>query len=102
MTTVELQGTLREDGTLVLDERPNLPAGRVKVVVQPLTDANDVIAVLNRIHAAQAARGHVPRSAEEINAYLEEMRDDGERTAMIERIQEEGRRQRDRRSGEGE
>ena len=28
-TQVEVQGTLREDGTLVLDHKPELPPGRV-------------------------------------------------------------------------
>ena len=28
-----IEGTLHPDGTLVLDEAPNLPPGRVKVVV---------------------------------------------------------------------
>jgi hypothetical protein len=101
MTTnaIELQGTLREDGTLVLDEKPNLPPGRVKVMVQTLNaaeeDGNDVLAVLDRIHTAQALRGHVPRSVEEIDAYLAEMRDDDERGRMIEKIQEECRRRRE-------
>ena len=32
--TVIVDGTLKPDGTLELDERPSLPAGRVKVVLQ--------------------------------------------------------------------
>jgi uncharacterized protein YqgV (UPF0045/DUF77 family) len=101
MTTnaIEIQGTLREDGTLVLDEKPNLPPGRVMVMVRPANtvegEIDDVIAVLTRIHAAQALRGHVPRSVEEIDADLAEMRDDDERSRMIERIQEECRRHRE-------
>ena len=96
-SAIEIQGTLREDGTLLLDQKPDLPPGRVKVLVQPATagDANDVIAVLERIHAAQALRGHVPRSVEEIDSYLADSRDDDERTGMIERIQEECRRHRE-------
>ncbi|MBV9125719.1 MAG: hypothetical protein JO112_20410 [Planctomycetes bacterium] len=100
MTTnaIKLQGTLREDGTLVLDEKPNLPPGRVKVIVQPADsgkgESNDVIAVLQQIHAAQALRGYVPPSVEEINGYLADMRDDDERTRLMEQIQEECRRQR--------
>lgn len=35
---IEVQGTLREDGTLELDNKPNLPAGRVKVTVEPVPD----------------------------------------------------------------
>src|SRR5262245_15402178 len=106
MTTkaIEIQGTLREDGTLVLDEKPNLPPGRVKVIVEPAnrteSAASDVIAVLERIHAAQILRGHVPPSVEEIDAYLADMRDD-ERDRMIEQIQEECRRERERQQPPG-
>ena len=102
MTTnaIETQGALREDGTLVLDEKPNLPPGRVKVILEAAkpdkSAANDVIAVLDRIHAAQRERGYVPPSAEEIEAYIREMRDDDERCRMIEQIQEECRLQRER------
>jgi hypothetical protein len=96
---IEVQGTLREDGTLVLDDKPNLPPGRVKVTVQPADvakdKANDAISVLERIHASQAERGHVPRSVEEIDEYIEEMRDNSEREQLIEQIQEECRRQRE-------
>jgi hypothetical protein len=74
---VEVQGILCDDGTLVLDERPNLPPGRVKVLVRPANTAegtlNDVIEVLDRIHAAQKMRGHVPRSVEEIDAKFADM-----------------------------
>lgn len=104
---IEVQGTLREDGTLVLDEKPDLPPGRVKVTLQPANsagrDGNDVIAVLDQIHAAQALRGHVPRSVEEIDADLADMRAEDERSRIIEQIQEECRRQReDQPRSEGE
>jgi hypothetical protein len=33
--SVIVDGTLKPDGTLELDEKPALPAGRVKVVLQP-------------------------------------------------------------------
>ncbi len=35
---IEIQGSLHSDGTLVLDEKPNMPPGRVKVIVQPVLD----------------------------------------------------------------
>ncbi len=85
MTTnaIEIQGTLREDGTLLLDQKPDLPPGRVKVTVAPANPAedtaNDVVAVLERIHTAQALRGYVPPSMEEIDAYLADIRDDESR-----------------------
>jgi hypothetical protein len=85
---VELQGTLRPDGTLVLDTRPALPPGRVRVTVRPLE--SDVIEVLHRIHAEQSASGHVPRSRDRIDADLAAMRqEDEERMQQIERLHEE-------------
>ena len=92
---VEIQGTLQADGTLVLDEKPNLPRGRVRVTVQPSEVQGDVIDVLRRIHAEQAARGHVPRSREEIDADIAAMRqEDEERMQAIERLHEECERTR--------
>jgi hypothetical protein len=99
MTTpaVEVQGTLRPDGTIALDEMPNLPPGRVQVRVQPLPDLTqtDVWQVLEKIWAGQQARGHVPRSREEIDADIAAMRqEDEERMQAIERLHEECQRHR--------
>jgi hypothetical protein len=92
-TPVEVQGTLRPDGTLILDRRPDLPPGRVRITMQPLDDSTDVIEVLRRIHAEQAASGHVPRSREEIDADIAAMRDeDEERMKGIERLHDECQR----------
>ena len=33
---IEMEGTLEADGRLVLDEKPALPPGRVRVALQPL------------------------------------------------------------------
>lgn len=38
--TVEVAGTLHADGQLVLDEKPALPAGRVRVALQALSGAS--------------------------------------------------------------
>jgi hypothetical protein len=94
MTTnaVETRGTLREDGTLVLDEKPDLPPGRVRVTVQPVLDytQTDIWKFFEGIWAEQAATGHVPRSKEEIDAELEAARqEDEERMLELERIHEE-------------
>jgi hypothetical protein len=89
---VELQGTLRADGTLVFDQKPNLPPGRVRVTVQPVEAPADVMEVLERIRAEQAASGHVPRSREEIDADIAAMRqEDEERMQSIEHLHEEYR-----------
>ena len=63
---VEVQGVLRADGTLTLDEKPNLPAGPVKVILQPMGSAQpklDPWAALEQIWADRKARGVQPRSA---------------------------------------
>lgn len=99
MTTnaIEVQGTLREDGTLVLDDKPNLPPGRVKVTVEPIPDLTqtEIWQFFERLWAAQRARGHAPRTKEEIDAELEAARqEDEERMQELERIHEECQRYR--------
>jgi hypothetical protein len=95
---VELQGTLQADGTLVLDEKPNLPPGRVRVTMQTLPDITqtDIWQFLERLWAEQRARGHVPRSKEEIDAEIAASRqEDEERMLAIERLHEECQRMRE-------
>jgi hypothetical protein len=68
-----IEGTLRPDGTLELDEKIALPAGRVQVIVQPLPQLPPDDPFWQRMQAmwaAQKARGHVPRSAEEVEREL--------------------------------
>ena len=94
MTTnvVEIQGTLQEDGTLLLDHQPELPPGRVKVTVQVIPDykQTEIWQFFERMWAEQRARGHVPRSKEEIDAESEAFRqEDEERMQALERIHEE-------------
>jgi hypothetical protein len=94
MTTpiVEIQGTLQADGTLVLDEKPNLPPGRVRVTVQPALNITQtaIWQFFEQLWAEQQARGHVPRSKEEIDAEIAASRqEDEERMLEIERLQEE-------------
>jgi hypothetical protein len=106
MTTnaIEIQGTLQEDGTLVLDDKPNLPPGRVKVTVQPLTDLTqtDIWQFFERLWTEQRARGHVPRSKEEIDAELEASRqEDEERMQALEQIHEDCQKYRQQARQEG-
>jgi hypothetical protein len=91
LNTVEIQGTLQPDGKLVLDEKPALPPGRMRVTLQAVNSAvesdTDVLAVLHRIRAGQHARGHFPRTREEIDAAIDAMRgEDEERMQGIERL----------------
>jgi len=103
-TVVEIQGTLRPDGTLVLDEKPDLPPGRVRVTVQPVLDytQTDIWQFFERLRAEQQARGFVARSREEIDAEIAASRqEDEERMREIERIHEEGQRRRRQQSEPG-
>jgi hypothetical protein len=102
---VQVEGTLRDDGTLVLDQKPDLPPGRVRVTLQPVLDytQTDAWQFFERIRVEQQARGFVPRSREEIDAEIAAGRqEDEERMQRIERIHEEyeRRRQQQRPSGE--
>ncbi|MGH7170338.1 MAG: hypothetical protein ACRELF_01520 [Gemmataceae bacterium] len=95
---IETQGTLREDGTLVLDQKPDLPPGRVKVTVQTVLDykQTEIWQFFEHIKAEREALGIPPRSPEEIDSYLATLRDDDERCQLLEQIHEECRRQRER------
>jgi hypothetical protein len=92
---VEIEGTVQEDGTLLLHEKIPLPAGQVRVTVQPISDttpADQFWAGMRAIWAAQAARGHVPREKEEIDAEIKALRDEAEEEIQeFERLHEEGR-----------
>jgi hypothetical protein len=97
LTETVIEGTIQPDGTLVLDRKPNLPPGRVTVVVRqqsevPVPRDEPFWQRMQAIWDAQTAAGHVPRSAEEIDAELREMREGwAKRQEAIERLQEEAR-----------
>jgi hypothetical protein len=93
---IVIEGTLQPDGTLVLDQKPKLPAGRVTVVLRQAEVAlprdDPFWQRMQAMWDAQKAGGHVPRSVEEIDAGLRELREEwDERQQAIERLQEEGR-----------
>jgi len=97
-TETVLEGTIQEDGTLVLDEPTELPAGRVTIVVQPGPPSLGQ-ALSTWMHGAWDeldANGYVPRSVEAIDRDLEEMRAESEaRQDCIEAMQDECRLARD-------
>jgi hypothetical protein len=98
-TQVEAEGTLRPDGTVELDEKPDLPAGRVKVILQVLRPLPklDSWATLQQIWAERQALGLQPRSAEAVEAELSAMRGEWEEHEQaLERLQEEARRAREK------
>ena len=96
LSEVVVAGTLKPDGTLELDEKPKLAPGRVQVIVQALPelpDGDPFWDMMKSIWAQQKARGHVPRSVEEVEAERRKMREDwARRQGAIEQLQEESRR----------
>jgi hypothetical protein len=90
---VEILGTLRADGTLVLDQKPDLPEGRVRVRVQPVAEPpkEDWWQYLQRIRAEREAAGYPFMTEEEGAAYIEELRSGDERLEEVYRRLEEGR-----------
>src|SRR5437899_4099893 len=96
VTEVVVQGTLKPDGTLQLDEKPNLAPGRVTVVLrqEPVLELPRTHPFWRRMQAiwdAQKAAGHVPRSVDEIEAERRQVREEWEgHQQALERLQEEG------------
>jgi hypothetical protein len=99
-------GTLKPDGALELDEKLNLPAGRVRVTVEPFAapaaTEDPFMARMEAIWAGQKARGHTPRTAEEVETQRRALRDEFEEGVLnSEGIHQEADRVR-RAAGQGE
>jgi len=100
---IEVNGILREDGTVVLDRKVGLPPGpvRVRIVPNEALAQTPVWQTLQGIWAEQRAQGRTPRSAEEIDADVAAMREgDEERIEAIERLAEECRLPCDKKASE--
>ena len=75
--TAILYGTLKDDGTLQLDDKVNgLPPGRVRVVVEEASSEPGWWVALQRIWADQDARGYRRKTKEEVDQLIAEMRAD--------------------------
>jgi hypothetical protein len=96
-----IYGTLKADGTLELDENPNLPPGRVQVILSAAPAEagakESVWTVLDKIWAERTALGIHGRTREEIDAGVKALRDEWEEHMLsLERIHDEGRRGREK------
>jgi hypothetical protein len=97
---VELQGTLQPDGTLVLDEKPDLPPGRVEVVLRPAAKPpappqEDWWQFMQRARRELEARGYPMMTEEEVNRHIEWLRGDDDRIDEIYRQIDEQRQHRE-------
>jgi hypothetical protein len=80
---IVVQGTLHPDGTLQLDEKPDLAPGRVTVVlrqaVQPAPLQDTWWQYMQRSRAQLEASGHHFMNEQEMTAWIEELRSDDDR-----------------------
>jgi hypothetical protein len=72
-----LTGILRDDQTVTLDQALPLKSGRVRLTLEllrsePQKPYRDVLAAIRQ---GQSARGHQPRTREDIDAYLKSERE---------------------------
>ena len=70
-------GTLTDDHTVTLDEALPLTRMKVRLVVEPIPHKPRLAyqEVISNIRNRQRARGHHPRTREQVDAYLREERD---------------------------
>jgi hypothetical protein len=92
---VILEGTLKPDGTLELDQKPSLSPGRVTVVLrpvsQPISPQEDWFQHLQRIRAEREASGYPFMSEEETNAHIEWLREGDRIDDLLRQGENEGR-----------
>ena len=86
-----IEGTLKADGTLELDEKPNLSPGRVTVVLrqelQPTTKG-DWWPYMQRVRAEREAAGYRFMNEAEMEAHIQWLREDEDRIDRIYREME--------------
>jgi len=76
--TVVVTGTFTDSRTIRLDREVTAPKGPVRLTVEPIAMApkrQSLWEFLDQLRTDQAARGHVPRTAEEIQKSIKEERD---------------------------
>jgi hypothetical protein len=82
-SSLEVMGTVRADGTLELDEKLQVPPGRVRVRVEAMPaveekPAEGLVEFVDRLRREMEAAGHKFRTKEEIHAEIEELRNEWE------------------------
>jgi hypothetical protein len=80
-TAVVVEGTVQPEGTLEVTQKVDLPAGPVHVTVQPVAEPvqpERFWEMMESIWAAQLASDRVRRTREEIDAEIDELRNESE------------------------
>jgi hypothetical protein len=93
--SIVVDGTVKPDGTLELDQLVKLPAGRVRITIQPVperTQGQDWWQNLQAARAVLERRGTGFRSQDAIEAEREDFRSGDERIEAVYRAIEAERR----------
>jgi hypothetical protein len=90
---IKLEGTLKPDGTLELDHKPNLSPGRVKVVLRKASEATlpteDWFQCLQRLRAEREAVDYPFMNEEEANAHLDGLREGDRMDDLLREVDEQ-------------
>ena len=80
MAEVVVQGTLKADGTLELNQPVNLPPGEVRIIVQAMAprSGESLLAVLAEIRTERRVSGMQGRTAQQIDNDVQAMRHEWE------------------------
>ncbi len=96
LTENVIEGTLQADGTLVLDEKPNLPPGRVTVVLragsEPSPLKEDWFQCLQRIRADREAADYPFMNEQETNAHIEWLREGDRIDDLLHEVDSQGQK----------
>jgi hypothetical protein len=98
VTTNEVLGIVRPDGSLELTDKLTVPPGRVRVRVEslepPAKPAESLTAFIDRARREMEAAGSRFMNDEEVAAWIEELRSDDDRIEKIyEQLEEEKRKE---------
>lgn len=92
---IVMEGTLKPDGTLELDQKPDLSPGRVQVVLRPVPETHPSQEgwwpYMQRIRAEREAAGYHFLNEAEMAAHIQWLRDDEDRIDRIYREMDEQR-----------
>ena len=95
-TILETLGTVRPDGTLELDQRVNVPPGRVRVrvesVASPSPSPDNLLEFINRTRAEMAATGSQFMNDQEVGTWIEELRAEDDHVGEIYKPESNGRK----------
>src|SRR5437879_2237453 len=80
--SIIVQGTVEADGTLAVTDKVPLPAGRVRIIIEPLprteTTGRTLVEVMEQIRKEQAARGFHGLSRQEMEKAEAALREEEE------------------------